>query len=94
MNRIPLPAVIIVTMTAALLAGLVWSIMAAPDTSPPELPTLTAPAPEWEPTGEPVAPYPGPIDPYPAPPTVEAYPAPYPSPVYLPFAAGEGEAYP
>ena len=35
MNRIPLPAIIIVTMTAALLAVMVWTLTAAPDTSPP-----------------------------------------------------------
>ena len=92
MNRIPLPAFIIVTMTAALLAALVWTMLAAPDTSPPELPpTMTAPAP--------VDPYPGPIAPYPAPPTVGApypgpYPAPYPGPVYLPLQVNGGEAYP
>jgi hypothetical protein len=83
MNRIPLPALIIVTMTAALLAVMVWTLTAAPDTSPPELPTATAPSP-----------YPGPVDPYPAPPTVAPYPAPYPAPVYLPFQAAIGEAYP
>jgi len=83
MNRIPLPALIIVTMTAALLAVMVWTLTAAPDTSPPELPTMTAPPP-----------YPGPVDPYPAPPTVAPYPAPYPAPVYLPFQAAIGEAYP
>ena len=79
MNRIPLPAIIITTMTAALLAVMVWTLTAAPDTSPPELPTMTAPAP---------------VDPYPAPPTVAPYPAPYPAPVYLPFQAAIGEAYP
>ena len=83
MNRIPLPALIIVTMTAALLAVMVWTLTAAPDTSPPELPTMTAPAP-----------YPGPVDPYPAPPTVAPSPAPSPAPVYLPFQAAIGEAYP
>ena len=86
MNRFPLPALIIVTMTAALLAVMVWTLTAAPDTSPPELPTMTAPAP--------VDPYPGPVDPYPAPPTVAPYPAQYPAPVYLPFQAAIGEAYP
>jgi hypothetical protein len=45
MNRIPLPALIIVSMTAALLAVMVWTLTAAPDTSPPELPTMTAPPP-------------------------------------------------
>ncbi len=83
MNRIPLPAIIITTMTAALLAVMVWTLTAAPDTSPPELPTMTAPPP-----------YSGTVDPYPAPPTVAPYPAPYPAPVYLPFQAAIGEAYP
>ena len=83
MNRIPLPALIIVTMTAALLAVIVWTLTAAPDTSPPELPTMTAPPPSS-----------GPADPYPAPPTVAPYPAPYPPPVYPPFQAPIGPAYP
>lgn len=57
-------------LAAAALAIIVWTMVGATaDTSPPELPTMTAPAP-----------YPGP-DPYPPP--GDPYPAPYPA--YLPF---------
>ena len=59
-------------LAAAALAVIVWTMVGATGDatlSPPELPTMTAPAP-----------YPGP-DPYPPP--GDPYPAPYPA--YLPF---------
>lgn len=80
--------VIITAIAAALLAFVVWTLAAADGrTSPPELPTSTAPAP-WGTPSTPIAPYPPPGDPYPAP-----YPPPpsdpYPAQIYLPFTAGE-----
>jgi hypothetical protein len=66
--RTIIAAVLIVASCAIILATIAT---AAGNTSPPELPTLTAPPP-----------YPGP-DPYPPP--GDPYPAPYPA--YLPFQA-------
>jgi len=79
-------SIAVTAIAAALLAFVVWTLAAADmHTSPPELPTATAP----------VAPYPGPVDPYPPPPGADPYPAPYPAPVYLPFSiGGNGEPYP
>lgn len=78
---------IAIVAAAVITALLVWTLAtAAGSTSPPDLPTQTAPAPATEA-------YPGP-DPYPGPyPGPEPYPAPYPAPVYLPVVEG-GDAYP
>lgn len=79
-----------VMLAAGALAAIVWTLAtAAPSTSPPELPTLTAPAPNPYPIPPtPPGEYPGP-DPYPPP--GDPYPAPYPA--YLPFVQ-DGESYP
>ena len=73
-----------VMLAGAALAVVVWTlVIAAPSTSPPELPTLTAPAP----------------NPYPIPPTPPGEypgPEPYPPPgypVWLPYLS-DGESYP
>ena len=71
--------IVAVMLAAVALALVVWTMaIAAPSTSPPELPTLTAPSP---------------LDSYPAPypPPGDPYPAPYPA--YLPFVQ-DGESYP
>lgn len=73
----PLPAILLVILTAVMLALFVWYVAGADPgdatLSPPEWPTMTPP----------------PVDPYPGPePTAEPYPAPYPAPgigAYLPF---------
>lgn len=87
---------IIVAIAAALLAFVVWTLAAADGrTSPPELPTATPPMVGTSDPSTPIAPYPGPVDPYPPPPGADPYPAPYPAPVYLPFSiGGNGESYP
>ena len=87
-------SIAVTAIAAALLAFVVWTLAAADGrTSPPELPTATAPMVEGTPdTSTPIAPYPPPPgDPYPPPypPPGDGYPAPYPAPVYLPFTAGE-----
>ncbi len=81
MNRYPLPALLIIIVTAVLLALFVWYAALADDVarlSPPEWPTSTPPPA--------VIGYPGPA------PTADPYPAPYPGPaVYLPVQL---ESYP
>lgn len=76
-------------LAAVALATIVWTLAtAAPDTSPPELPTATIPAPDLTPGAT--------VEPYPGPPTPSAYPGPYPAPVdhdFLPFQA-DGQSYP
>ncbi len=85
MNRYPLPALLIIIVTAVLLALFVWYVALADNgrLSPPEWPTATpaannaGPKPTRTPGG-----YPGP----------DPYPAPYPGPsVYLPVQL---ESYP
>lgn len=74
--------ILVVMVAAILLANMVWVLTtAADDTHPPELPTLTAPAPN---------PYP---EPYPGPPTPRPYPAPKGYPSYLPVQV-DVESYP
>jgi len=87
--------VVAVMLAAGALAAIVWTLaIAAPSTSPPELPTLTAPAPGWQPTATTqwiLTATPGP---YPPPPPIVNTPGPYPEPgVFLPYVQ-DGEAYP
>ena len=80
-------ALLLVAAVAVILATVAT---AAGDTHPPELPTLTAPAPGWVPTAT-VGPYPT-ISPYPGPwPTTPPRRPGYPS--FLPVQV-DGEAYP
>lgn len=82
-------------LVVASLGVALWTIAPVAGDSPPELPTATPPMVGGTPdTATPVAPYPGPVDPYPPPPGADPYPEPYPAPVYLPFNIGDGDAYP
>ena len=88
MNRYPLPALLIIIVTAVLLALFTWYVVFADDAgrlSPPEWPTPTV-------AGNNAGPKPTHTPgPYPAP-TADPYPAPYPGPsVYLPV---QMESYP
>ena len=78
-----LQTALLILAAVASMALIIWTVAdAAPSTSPPEIPTMTAPAPD--------------IDSYP-PPVVAPYPAPYPAayPAFVPFLAdGNGESYP
>lgn len=82
-------AALLLVATVAIILATVAT--AAGDTHPPELPTLTAPAPGAIPTATPGG-YPGP-EPYPGPPTPKPYPAPPGYPSYLPVQV-DVEAYP
>lgn len=76
MNRYPLPALLIIIVTAVLLALFTWYVVFADDAgrlSPPEWPTAT-PGPYPAPTAAPYpAPYPGPAPVY-LPVQLESYP--------------------